>query len=42
MGLAISGLLVLRDAWWDVCGCGVRGHIVSYDECTVEQQLYDW
>ena len=25
-----------------MCGCGVRGHIVSYDECTEEQQLYAW
>ena len=25
-----------------MCGCGVRGHIVLYDECTEEQQLYAW
>ena len=31
-----------RDAWWNVCGCGVRGHIVLYDECTEAQQLYAW
>ena len=23
-----------------MCGCGVRGHIVLYEECTEEQQLY--
>ena len=25
-----------------MCGCGVRGHVVLYDECTEEQQLYAW
>ena len=25
-----------------MCGCGVRGHIILYDECTEEQQLYAW
>ena len=27
------------DVWWNVCGCGVRGHVTLY-ECAKEQQLY--